>query len=103
MRFRIQYYVALILAAALGCGWVLYRQEPAISSASLAAIALLGLLAVVAEALAFLLPLSASGSIAFIPYFATILVAPSWVSLLAIAGVRVLADSFARRDTLKTL
>lgn len=103
MRVRVEFYVALIVTAAVGCGWLVFRQQPAVPDGSLAAIVLLGLLAAVAEALVFLLPLSATGSIAFIPYFATILVAPTWLSLVVIAGIRVLADAVARRETIKTL
>jgi putative nucleotidyltransferase with HDIG domain len=103
MRVRIEFYVAFVVAAAIGCGLLVYVQDPSVPEGSLAAIALLGGLAVIAEALVFLLPISATGSIAFIPYFATILVAPTWLALVVIAGLRLIADTVARRDAIKTL
>ena len=103
MRLRIELYVALVVALAIGSAALVYAQDPSIADGSLAAIALLALLATVAEALVFLLPMSATGSLAFIPYFATILVAPTWLALVVIAAVRLLADTVARRDTLKTV
>ena len=103
MRIKIEFYVALIVAAAIICGAVVYSAEPFVSASSLTAIGLMALLAIFAEGLVYLLPLSSSGSVAFIPYFATILVAPSWASLVAISGVRVTADIISRRPALKTL
>ncbi len=46
----------------------------------------------VAEMLAFLLPHGARGSIAFIPYLASALVAPHWVSVAAIVMVALIVQ-----------
>ncbi len=101
MRVRINYYVALIASLAIGVTFFVYGRSPAVSEGEVAAIVLLGVLAAVAEALAFLLPMGAVGSIAFIPYFSAILVAPSWLALLAIGFVRFLADVAAKRPAIK--
>ena len=103
MRVRIEYYVGLITAMAVGASVLVYAQQPGIPDGAFTAIALLGLLAVIAEALVYLLPISAQGSIAFIPYFATILVAPTWLALVVIACVRMVADVIAKRGALKTV
>jgi putative nucleotidyltransferase with HDIG domain len=101
MRVRVELYVTLVVAAAIGSGSLVYAVDPIVSDGSLTAIALLGLLAIVAECLVILLPLSATSSLAFIPYFATVFVAPTWLALVVVAGVRVLADTVARRDSIK--
>lgn len=98
---RIRWYVGAVILGAATAVVALYRVRPDVEPGFPAAIALLSLLAVVAEALVFLLPFSALGSVAFIPYFATILVAPSWVSLVVVATVRVIVDLIARREPLK--
>jgi hypothetical protein len=103
MRVRVELYVALVVALAIGCGILVYAVDPAVTDGSLTAIVLLAILAVVAEALVFLLPLSATSSLAFIPYFATVFVAPTWLALIVISGVRILADTVARRDTIKKI
>jgi putative nucleotidyltransferase with HDIG domain len=103
MKLRIQFYVAFVVALAVGCAALVYRQQPHVTDGSLEAIALLSLLAVIAECLVFLLPISARGSIAFIPYFATILVVPSWMALVVIAAVKLITDTIARRETIKNI
>jgi hypothetical protein len=89
--------------AAIAAVGAVYLIEPSVSAESLAAIGLMAVLAVVAEALAFAQAVSASGSIAFIPYFAAVLIAPNWATVLVVGGIRALADISARREGVKTL
>jgi putative nucleotidyltransferase with HDIG domain len=103
MRIRVGSYVAVTAAAAIAAGVVVYLRDPSIPPESLAAIGLMAVLALVAEALAISQPLSSTGSIAFIPYFATVLVAPNWLALLVVATIRALADVMAKRDRVKTV
>ncbi len=103
MRVRVESYVYATVAAASAGVVAVYALEPATTPAGLAAIGLMAVLAMVAEALAVSQPLSSTGSIAFIPYFATVLVAPTWASLVVIAAIRALADLMAKKDILKTL
>jgi putative nucleotidyltransferase with HDIG domain len=72
---------------------VLRAQSPSVSSQALVAVVILAALALVAEFLAFLLPRGARGSISFIPALAAVLVAPYWVTVAAIALVKVLVES----------
>ena len=102
MRIRVGTYVGLTVVAAAGAVHVVYVAAPDVTAESVAAIGLMAVLALVAEALALSQPMSSTGSIAFIPYFATLLVAPSWLALVVIAVVRTISDLSARKDGLKT-
>ncbi len=87
MSLATKLYVTVVCAAA-GAGLaLLYYHDPLVPSEAVAAVSLLAGLAVVAELLAFLLPRGAHGSIAFIPYLAAVLVAPSWVTVGAVVAV----------------
>jgi hypothetical protein len=98
MTHKIRLYIATVGLLALGSGAGLYVWHPEVSAEQVVAVLLLSGLAVVAEMLVFLLP-RAKGSIAFIPYLASVLIAPGWLAVLAIAGVKALAEtlSSARR------
>ncbi|HKO13901.1 MAG TPA: HD-GYP domain-containing protein [Acidobacteriaceae bacterium] len=67
---------------------------------SVFAIGLLASLAIVAELLSYLLPNSARGSIAFIPYLAMAVVVPGWEAVIAIVVVRALIET-VRRSALR--
>ena len=99
---RLTVYVGLIVTAAVASGVVLFLAEPSVSSASVRVLLLLSTLAVVAEALALLLPNSARGSIAFIPYLAAAVISPNWGSLVAVGSVKLLVET-ARRIDIKPL
>ena len=76
----------------------LFAVAPGISGASIRALLLLSALAVVAETLALLLPNSARGSIAFIPYLAAAVISPNWASLVAIGSVKLVVETANRMD-----
>jgi hypothetical protein len=96
MNRKLALYVASISVLAFTCASVLRMQSPGIDHASLVAIALLSILAMVAELLAFVLPNSARGSIAFIPYLAAAVVVPSWTAIVAIVVVRAIVETVRR-------
>jgi putative nucleotidyltransferase with HDIG domain len=58
-------------------------------------------LAVTAELLSVLLPRSATGSIGFIPYFASAIVIPAWPSVAAVLLVKATVELWWRRPALK--
>lgn len=90
-------YRLVVLGTALMGGVVLYARSPGTTSDDLFAILLLSILAIVAELLGFVLPNSARGSIAFIPYLASALVVPSWPTMVAVAVVKGVVET-ARRS-----
>src|SRR5207253_5610951 len=82
-----------VLSAALISGIALFVHSPRPGSGDIFAVLLLSILAVVAELLGFVLPNSARGSIAFIPYLASALVVPSWPTIVGVAIVKALVES----------
>jgi putative nucleotidyltransferase with HDIG domain len=82
--------VAIAGVTALAAGTltaVLYSDSSPLNAKAVYALVLLGALALVAELLSFLLPHGARGSIAFIPYLASALIAPHWYAVLMIVLV----------------
>jgi putative nucleotidyltransferase with HDIG domain len=96
-------YVALICALALGGGYVLYGVTPGIPSDQVSTLATLACLALTAELLAFVLPRGARGSIAFIPYIATVLLVPSFSALVTIAVVKAIAEFAGKRERVRQI
>ncbi|MFL5613530.1 MAG: HD domain-containing phosphohydrolase [Gemmatimonadaceae bacterium] len=89
------YQLAMVGAALVGTS-TLYWRAPFISQQALFAIVLLSILAIVAELLAFALPNSARGSIAFIPYLAAALIVPSWATVVGVAAVKAIVEAVRR-------
>lgn len=98
MARRVTPYIILVCAGALTSGIALFFAAPIVSPDSIRALILLSFLAVVAETLALMLPNSASGSLAFIPYLASAIISPSWAALVAVAAVKGFVDSVRRVD-----
>jgi putative nucleotidyltransferase with HDIG domain len=96
MNRKLWFYRTTVIALALTSGIVLYLRSPRVTSEELFAILLLSILAVVAEFLGFVLPNSARGSIAFIPYLACALVVPTWATVAAVVVVRTLVEATHR-------
>lgn len=85
-----------ILAAAL-----LYRVAPGVEDASIATLTTLAFLALTAELLAVVLPRGVRGSMAFIPYMATVLLVPTFSALITIVSVRSLAELVGKKERLR--
>jgi putative nucleotidyltransferase with HDIG domain len=92
-------FVAGVSVVSLVSASLLVADSPALPPGALTALSLLSLLAIIGEAWAFLLPQSATTSIAFIPYMAMALVVPHWATVIAIALLRG-ADEIRRRTSL---
>jgi putative nucleotidyltransferase with HDIG domain len=103
MRIATRVYVSLIVAlAAVGLA-ILYGYAPSTQPDAWMAVVVLVTLAIAADMLSFVLPQSAHGSIAFIPYFALAVINPSWTTVAVIAAVRVITEFAARREWTKGL
>lgn len=96
---KVRGYVATICGGSLISAIALYRMSPGIPTSAIATLATLGFLALTAELLAFVLPRGARGSVAFIPYMATVLLVPSFAALVTIAAVKTLAELAGKRDS----
>lgn len=95
-------FVAVVVIGAAFLAWLVFSVEPQIRDGSLRAVAVLGVIALLAEAWHVLLPRSASASIAFIPYAAMALVVPSWAVLAAVAVAKLIESTYVRRPLMKT-
>lgn len=87
MKRRQAWFAIGVAAIAVLFGIAVWLESPSMPSDGVRALLTLGALAIVAEMLAFLLPHGARGSIAFIPYLASVLVVPHWTALLVIATI----------------
>src|SRR5438045_6564830 len=92
-----------VLSAALISGIALFAYSPRPGSGDIFAVLLLSILAVVAELLGFVLPNSARGSIAFIPYLACALVVPSWSTIIGVVVVKALVEATNRNKISSSL
>ncbi len=101
MRSRTNLYVASVALTALLWSVALYWFVPTTHSPALTDIVLLAGLALGAESLSVLLPRSATGSMAFIPYLALPLLVPSWHSVVAVVVVRSLVELCGKRSAIK--
>lgn len=102
MRNRQLGFALVVACVALAAGIVLYWGSGSLTQPALTAIVLLSAFAMVAELLAFLLPHGARGSIAFIPYLASALLAPHWASVAAIVVVALIVQ-LSHRTRLEAL
>src|SRR5687768_13522936 len=103
MRLNTKGYVIGVAAAAVGSVAVLSWQFPSATRDELVAIAFFSALAVLAEMLSFVLARKARGSIAFIPYLAAVLVAPTWVAIVAVMLVKLAMEGVARINPLRAV
>ena len=93
MNRKLLFYNVTVFGVAAGIAISLYARDPHVTSAEMFAVLLLSVLATIAELLAFVLPNSARGSIAFIPYLASALVVPSWLTIVGVVVVKALVEA----------
>jgi putative nucleotidyltransferase with HDIG domain len=95
--------VAIVCALAICGGFFLYRSTPPIQADGLGTLATLACLALTAELLAFVLPRGARGSIAFIPYIATVLLVPNFAALVTIALSKAISEFAGKRERVRQI
>ena len=92
-------YVGCVTLIALAWGLLSYLTAGPLTPAMIQDALILSTLAIAGEMLGFMLPRSAAGSIAFIPYFASAIVVPGWPSVLFVrADPGSALELFARRN-----
>ena len=101
MRYKTQAYVTSVAVVAAIWAALNYRAAPGVHAGMLTDALLLCSLAVTAEFLSYVLPKAATGTIAFIPYFAAAIVAPHWTSVLGVVVVKIGVELWRRRPVLK--
>jgi putative nucleotidyltransferase with HDIG domain len=101
MRSKLNLYVALIVGFALIGTLATYQSAPDAAASTITDALLLCGLAIAAELFAYVLPRSAAGTIAFIPYFAAAIAIPAWPSVVGVIVVKVAVELWLRRAFLK--
>jgi putative nucleotidyltransferase with HDIG domain len=103
MNRRLTLYATAVVAGAIVSAGALYMRAPVVAPESVFPILLLSVLALVAELLSYVLPNSATGSIAFIPYLAAAVVVPSWIAVVGIVGVKTVVELVRRKSLFVSL
>lgn len=102
MARRVEAYVTVIGLMAMGALAVAIRLSPPIGSGHLQAAACFAALGVLAHLLAHRLPRGATGSIAFLPFLAVVLIAPSWAALAAVSAAMACVEVRSGKEPIKS-
>jgi putative nucleotidyltransferase with HDIG domain len=97
MNARPKLFAALVILGAIVSSLVLYYADTPVVAEQLGAVVLLSVLALVAEALALVMPQSVTGSIAFIPYLSAVLIAPNWMAVAGAVSVKAIIELLSQR------
>jgi HD-GYP domain-containing protein (c-di-GMP phosphodiesterase class II) len=104
MASRIRIYVGTLLLIALAAAVAVYAMAPAFSWDFLRAAAVFATLSAVCEMMAWKKAArSESGSISFLPILASVIVAPHWLTVVAVATATVAVQLANRRILIKTV
>jgi putative nucleotidyltransferase with HDIG domain len=96
-------YVAAVLIACLVAVGGMFFGDPNYSTQDVQALGFLSVVAIVSEMLAFALAREGRGSIAYIPYFASVVLVPSWLAVVVVALVKLLMELLSRIDPRKAI
>ncbi len=102
MRARYSDFVWATVAVAAAAAAFLIRSSGPMPDGGATAVAVLGALAIVAELLSYLMPHGVRGSLAFIPYLASVLVVPHWAALIPIIAITAVVQSVVLRTKFET-
>ena len=103
MLMRINFYVSTICVLALVGVTALYGVEPTVDPQHAAAAFCFAALGVFASALTYAIARGAHGSIAFIPFLTAAVLAPSWITVLAVALSMTVGELLLRRSSVKAV
>jgi putative nucleotidyltransferase with HDIG domain len=103
MKRATQLYIGAMIAAALCVAGGLYLLDPAYSSREISALAFLAAVAIVSEMMSFSLAREGRGSMAYIPYYAGVVLVPSWVAVVCVGLIKLLTELLARIRLTKAL
>jgi signal transduction histidine kinase len=98
MSKRTILYIVMVSTCAVLLNGVLFLRAPSVSPVELRAVFWMAVIGLFVHTLTFRLSHSSTGSIAFIPFLAAGLIAPSWIAALA-AVCSVLFTEIARRGS----
>jgi putative nucleotidyltransferase with HDIG domain len=104
MSKRIEAYVAIIVALSIAAGWWVYSVAPMTTPALVRASVCFAVLFALCELLAYQkVGRRETGSLAFLPLLAAVVVAPSWLSVIAFVIANGVVQVIQRRIWLKSV
>ena len=103
MTRNIRTFVGLVAFAALTCAVFTYLRQPDIDPAQVAAALSFAAMGLLVQTLSHRISNGSYGSIAFIPYLASIIVTTSWVAVVGVTVSTALVEVYRRSGTLKGL
>lgn len=102
MSYRLRAYIGGLVVLAGGASFAVYSLSPSIDARSLRAAVCFGALCMLSELLAYKkASRSEAGSIAFFPMLASAIIAPVWITLVAIAIATATAEAARKRVLIK--
>src|SRR5688572_27429344 len=103
MKQITKFYIGTICIAAVIVVAGMYVADPAYGRADVQVLAFLSALAILSEMLAYTLAREGRGSVAFIPYLASVIIVPSWIAVVVVTLVKGLMELVSHVDRRKAL
>jgi putative nucleotidyltransferase with HDIG domain len=103
MKTVTKLYVASVFTATILAVAGMYFLNPHFETSEIEALAFFSAVAIVSEMLAFSLARDVRGSVAFIPYFASVILVPSWPAIVAVTLVKAGMELLSKIDPRKAL
>jgi putative nucleotidyltransferase with HDIG domain len=103
MKQATKVYLGTIVAAAIMVVGFMYWASPSYDGREVNALIFLAAVAIASEMMSFALAREGRGSIAYIPYFASIILVPSWLAVVCVALIKLLMELLSRIDLRKAV
>lgn len=100
---RVAWYVLATSIAALSAALIVFAMAPLVTQGQVEAVSWLSLLGLISLLQVYTLPGGGSGSIAFIPWLATALISPNWLTVVGVCTANLIAEAFAKRTPIKAV
>jgi hypothetical protein len=94
---RTHTYVAAVSVGAIAAGIGVYLLSPETSSADMIAALYMSGMGILAHFMLYKLPRGGHGSVAFVPFLAAALIAPTWISVVAVVALVIVVEGILRR------
>lgn len=103
MKTSTKFYIGIMVSALFAVIAAMYAFDPAYGVSELKALGFLSAVAIVSEMLAYAMAREGRGSIAFIPYLASVVIAPSWTAVIVVSAVKCITELMSRVDLRKAV
>src|SRR3954463_777895 len=103
MKRATKVYLGTLVTAAVLVVGIMYWVNPSYDGKELKALAFLAIVAIASEMMSFALAREGRGTIAYIPYFASVILVPSWLAVVCVALIKLLMELLSRIDLRKAI